>query len=120
MAGWKVKFNRLGAVAKAMPRELGDGVTEVAEAMARELKTTLWVDTGVVRRVTTERDQGTLHSEVAVGWYLAHGFYSGFQEFGVASRGIPARPIVAPTAHIYEPKYALEMAEKVKDACDAT
>lgn len=118
--GWKVRFNRLGAVGKAMPRELADGVDEVSDAMARELKTTLWIDKGTVRRVTTAREQGKLHSEVAVGWYLGHGFYSGFQEFGVAAYGRAPRPIVTPTAHAYEPKYRLEMAEKVKDACDAT
>lgn len=117
--GWRVKMNRLGAVGRAMPRELDDGVQDVADSMVRELKTTLWVDSGVIRRVTTERGNGTgLHAEVDVGWYLGHGFYSGFQEFG--TRRQAARPIVTPTAHAYEVQYRLEMAEKVKDACDAT
>lgn len=117
--GFKVRYNRLGAIGKAMPRELQDGVDDVSDSMVRELKTTLWIRTGKIRRVTTEHDQRKLHAEVWVGYYLGHGFYSGFQEFGVASRGIAPRPIVAPTAHVFEPKYALEMAEKVKDACDA-
>jgi HK97 gp10 family phage protein len=115
--GFTVKYNYFGAIAAAMPREIDDGVVEVAEAMTRELKTTLWEDSGMIRRVTTERNVGRFHAEVAIGWYLGHGFYSGFQEFG--TRRQAARPIVTPTAHVYEPKYRLEMAEKVKDACDA-
>ncbi len=114
---WRKKFNYLGAVARALPRELDDGVVEVADAMTRELKSTLWVHSGMIRRVTTERNQGPLHAEIAIGWYLGHGFYSGFQEFG--TRRQAARPIVTPTAHLYEIQYKLEMAERVRAACDA-
>jgi hypothetical protein len=119
MAGWRVRSNHLGAIGKKMPRELDDGVDEVAEAMVRQLKATLWVDSGMIRRVTTEKSGQPLHSEVQVGWYRWRGFYSGFQEFGVASRGIPARPIVTPTAHQHERQYRLEMAERVRKACEA-
>lgn len=115
--GWRVKYNHLAAVAKALPREMDDGVKEVADSMVRELKATLWVDSGTIRRVTTERNQGPLHAEVAIGWYLGHGFYSGFQEFG--TRRQAARPIVTPTAHRHELQFRLEMAQKVRDACDA-
>jgi len=119
MGGWTVKYNNFGAIARRMPRELADGVDEVAESMVRELKTILWKDTGMIRRVTTERGLSRMHAEVDVGWYLGQGFYSGFQEFGVPAYGRPPRPIVAPLAHQYERQYRLEMAEKVRKACDA-
>jgi hypothetical protein len=116
--GWRVKSNRLGTVAKRLPRKLDDTVVDVADAMVRDLKANLWVRTGTIRRVTTERNERKLHAEVWVGYYLGHGFYSGFQEFGVASRGIPARPIVGPTAHRMEPQYRLEMEQAIREACD--
>lgn len=115
--GLRVKYNYLGAIAAALPVEIDDGVEEAAEALTRELKSTLWVHSGMIRRVTTERDVRKYHAEVDIGWYLGHGFYSGFQEFGTYRQA--ARPIVTPTAHLYEVQYRLEMAEKVRTACDA-
>lgn len=117
--GWHVRYNHLGAVARKMPRELRLGVDDVSEAMVRELKTVLWKDTGMIRRVTTERGMSRLHAEVDVGWYLGQGFYSGFQEFGVAAYGRAPKPIVAPMAHRYERQYRLEMGERVRRACEA-
>lgn len=117
--GWTVKYNHFGAIAARLPHELADGVDDAAESMVRELKTVLWKDTGMIRRVTTDRGLSRMHAEVDVGWYLGQGFYSGFQEFGVASRGLAPRPIVAPLAHQYERQYRLEMAEKIRTACDA-
>lgn len=115
--GWRVRSNHFGAIGVALPRNIDDGVQEVAEAMARELKATLWVDTGMIRRVTTEHAEGKMHAVVWVGYYLGHGFYSGFQEFG--TRKQVARPIVGPTAHRYEPQYAKEMGQQVREACAA-
>ena len=117
--GWRVRSNHLGAIGRKMPRELEGGVEEVADAMVRKLKATLWVDTGMIRRVTTEKETRSLHAEVWVGYLYGHGFYSGFQEFGVAAYNRPARPIVTPTAHQHERQYRLEMAERVKKACEA-
>lgn len=117
--GWRVRSNHLGAVGKRMPRELDEGVVEVADSMTRKLKATLWFDSGMIRRVTTEKDIRPLHAEVWVGYYLGHGFYSGFQEFGVAAYHRPARPIVTPTAHQHERQYKMEMAERVRKACEA-
>lgn len=119
MAGWNVRFNRLGAVAKSLPRKMDSQVVDVSESMTRRLKTSLWVDTGVIRRVTTEKGTRRLHAEVWVGYYLGKGFYSGFQEFGVAAYGRPARPIVAPLAHVMTRQYHLEMAQAVREACEA-
>lgn len=119
MGGWRVKYNRLGHVGRAMPKEIDAAVVEVAESMTRRLKSTLWFDRGTIRRVTTEKDLRSMHAEVWVGYYLGKGFYSGFQEFGVASRGIAPRPIVAPMAHAMERQYRLEMAESIRKACDA-
>lgn len=115
--GWRVKFNHLGAVGRAMPRAIDNEVDEAADAMVLEFKSTLWVDTRLLRRVTTEKNVGPMHAEVQVGFYLEHGFYSGFQEFGTVKQ--PARPIVGPTAHRFEPQYAHEMAEAVREACEA-
>lgn len=117
--GWTVKYNNLGAVARAMPKRLADGVDDAGDEMALKFKSILWRDTGMIRRVTTDRSLSRLHVEVAVGWYLGQGFYSGFQEFGVASRGIAPRPIVAPLAHQFERQYRHEMAQKVREACEA-
>ena len=39
------------------------------------------------------------------------------QEWGTVKQA--ARPIVGPTAHVFEPIYAHKMGEAVKEACDA-
>lgn len=115
--GWRVRSNHLGAIGRAMPKEIDDGVVEVADAMVMELKTTLWLDTGRIRRVTRDELSEKFHAEVWVGYYLGSGFYSGFQEFGTVKQA--ARPIVAPTAHRFEPRFAREMEQHVLEACAA-
>lgn len=112
--GVRVRYNHFGAIARAMPRELNRGVDEGAEELATQLKGILWIDTGKIRRVTTDEAAGVLHAEVHVGYYLGHGFYSGFQELGTVKQ--VARPIVGPTAHAFEPRYARIMAVRVARA----
>lgn len=115
--GVRVRYNHFGAIARAMPREINNGVDEAAEELSGILKGILWIDTGKIRRVTTDEAAGAMHAEVHVGYYLGHGFYSGFQEFGTVKQ--VARPIVGPTAQAFEPRYARIMAVKVARAVSA-
>jgi HK97 gp10 family phage protein len=112
-----VKRNDLPAIIAALPRAIDDGVDETANDMATELKGTLWVDTGLIRRVTVDKPEGVLHAEIWIGYNRGHGFYSRFQEWGTVKQA--ARPIVGPTAHRYEGIYAKNMARAVKRACNA-
>jgi len=100
-----------------MPRRIDDAVNEVATDMTNEFKTTLWIDTGLLRRVTTERLAGLNHAEVWIGYNRGHGFYSRFQEWGTVKQA--ARPIVGPTAHAYEPVLAEKMTKAVQRAARA-
>lgn len=114
----RVRFNHLPAVIAAMPRELDDGVDEAADGLALILKSTLWVDTGMIRRVTAVKDESRpMHAAIDVGFYLGKGFYSGFQEFGTHKQA--PRPIVLPTAEVFRGRYLEEMGQKVRDACGA-
>jgi HK97 gp10 family phage protein len=115
--GWHVRYNHLGAVAAAMPKAIGGQVDDTARKMVAEFKTTLWVDTGMIRRVTSVHGQSHNHAEVWIGYNRGHGFYSRFQEWGTIKQN--ARPIVGPTAHRYEPLYAKAMADSVRKACNA-
>lgn len=115
--GVTVKYNNFGAIAYEMPRNIDEAVLAEAEDIADELKKTLWIDTGLVRRVTVARDLGRYHAEVWIGYNRGHGFYSRFQEWG--TRFQAARPIVGPTAHQHEPKYAKRMTKAVQEACRA-
>jgi HK97 gp10 family phage protein len=115
--GWTVKFNHLGAVAEALPQRINKEVQDVADAMALELKSTLWVDTGMIRRVTTSKDDNVMHAQVDIGYNRGHGFYSRFNEWGTIKQA--ARPIVGPTAERFRPRYEQEMAQSVSEACDA-
>lgn len=112
--GVRVKYNHLGAIAREMPKAIDQTVDDVAQSMARELKTTLWVDTGLVRRVTVDRSWGRNHAEVWIGYNRGKGFYSRFKEWG--TRKQRAQPIVGPTAHRYEQILAREMAIAVARA----
>lgn len=113
--GVRVRYNHLGAVARAMPVEIDRAVDDTAQAIVRELKLTLWVDTGMIRRVTVDRGQGQNHAEVWIGYNRGRGFYSRFQEWGTVKQR--ARPIVGPTAHRYEAHYRRRMVEAVVKAC---
>lgn len=115
--GIHVRYNHFGAIAYAMPREIDDAVLKEAEDMAKELKTTLWIDTGLVRRVTVARDLGRYHAEVWIGYNRGKGFYSRFQEWGTYKQR--ARPIVGPTAHQHEKIYKATMTAAVRKACQA-
>lgn len=115
MAGWTVHSNKLPIIIGRLPRAIDDEVDEAGEDLAAVLKGILWVDTGMIRRVTTNHPPGANHTEVQIGFYRGHGFYSGFQEFG--TRRQLARPIVVPTAHIFEPTYASNMGRAVRRAC---
>lgn len=115
--GVTVKYNHLPAIIAAMPKEIADGVGDAADDLTETFKATLWIDTGLVRRVTSVHDERALHAEVWIGYNRGHGFYSRFQEWGTVKQA--ARPIVGPTTHAYEPAYAKNMADHVKKACNA-
>lgn len=115
--GVRVRYNHFGAIARAMPKAIDGCVDDVANMMARELKTTLWKDTGLVRRVTVDRARGRNHAEVWIGYNRGKGFYSRFQEWGTVKQR--ARPIVGPTAHRFERTLAREMAIAVARATTA-
>ena len=115
MAGVRVKRNDFPKIIKKLPRAIDEEVDEGAADLSSALKSRLWVDTGLLRRVTTDHPPGRFHAEVYVGYYLGHGFYSGFQECG--TRRQVARPIVVPTSFEFEPVYAGNMARAVRNAC---
>lgn len=112
-----VRYNHLPAVIAALGEGIDDAVDETANDMASDLKVTLWVDTGLIRRVTVDKPAGVLHAEVWIGYNRGHGFYSRFQEWGTVKQA--ARPIVGPTAHRYEAIYAKKMANAIRQACNA-
>jgi HK97 gp10 family phage protein len=112
-----VKYNHLPAVAAALPKAIDRQVDETANDLSTELKGTLWIDTGLVRNVTVDRPEGSLHAEVWIGYNRGRGFYSRFQEWGTSRQA--ARPIVGPTAHRFERIYAKDMAQSVRKACNA-
>lgn len=116
MAGWRVDFNHLPKIIERLPRAIDSEVDDAGEDLAATLKGILWIDTGMIRRVTTNHPPGENHTEVQIGYYRGHGFYSGFQEFG--TRRQVARPIVVPSAHAFEPVYASNMGRAVKKACE--
>jgi HK97 gp10 family phage protein len=113
--GVRIKYNHLPIIIDRLPKAIDDEVGEAAEDIAAVLKVTLWIDTGMVRRVTTDRAYGGMHAEVWIGYNRGHGFYSRFNEWGTVK--MKARPIVGPTAHAYEPVYANQMSRAVRKAC---
>lgn len=115
--GVRIKYNHLPAVIERLPKAIDAAVDDLASDMATEFKTTLWVDTGLVRRVTVDRSRGRNHAEVWIGYNRGRGFYSRFQEWGTVKQR--ARPIVGPTAHRYEAVYRAKMAVAVAKACAA-
>lgn len=112
----RVRKNKFPTIISRLPDAIDDEVQTAAEDLSGYLKGVLWVNSGMIRRVTTEHEGGSMHSEVWVGYYLGRGFYSGFQEFGTVKQA--ARPIVGPAGFEYEPVYASNMSKAVRRACD--
>lgn len=92
-----------------------DGVTKAGEELVTELKSALWHYWGYAERSTqTYPLAGGIavgvgrHGTGSAGW----GFYVGYREFGSAVT--PARPVVVPTAHAFEPKFGEVVAAEVR------
>ena len=115
MAGIRVKWNRLPGIVARLPQAIDEEVDEAGKDLAGYYRRVIWRDSGLLRRVTNPETAGRNHAEVEVGYYLGHGFYSGFQEFG--TRKQVARPMVVPGAHIFEPIYAANMGRAIRKAC---
>ena len=113
--GWRIKKNDLPEIAHRLPHDVDKAVQNAADHLGTLLSAVVWKRTGMISRVTTARSRGAMKAEVAVGWYLGRGFYSGFQEFG--RRGQAARPIVVPTAQGFVPEYISAMSDAVRRAC---
>ncbi len=113
--GWTVKYNRLGEIAASLPHHLEDGIDQSGQELADLLRPIVWKDTGVVLSTIKERGPGRLHATVWVGDHKGRGFYSRFLEWGTVK--MRARPIVGPTALLFEPRYAQIMAQAVRTAC---
>lgn len=115
----KVKSNRVPAVEKAMPDKVDGAVKAEARDMAAELKAIVWYRYGYIKGATVPRTATPqYHAEVWVGYNREQGFYSRFQEWGTIYQA--PRPLVGPTAHEHEPKFAKRMADAVREACSAT
>ena len=115
--GVRVRSNRLGAIADALPREIANAVTEAADSLEQALESRVWIDTGVIKSTVNPRPQGPMHAEVIVGNVQGRGFYARFHEFGTVKMG--ANPVVGPTAHEFEPVYAQIMTQAVRKAVRA-
>jgi hypothetical protein len=115
--GWRIKRNDFPDIIRKMPKEIDQAVQDMADDLAIALADRVWVDTGVVQRGIDVYERRDMHARVGVGWYLASGFYTGFQELG--TRRQAARPVVVPTAHEAEPIFAAYVEKAVKRACGA-
>lgn len=113
--GWRVKRNDFPKVLRAMPREIDKGLEAAADDLATTLRPLIWFDTGVLKSTISNRERGIRHIEVVVGWNTGAGFYAAYQEFG--TRHQAPRPIVGPTAHIFEPQLRQWMTIHVRRAC---
>ncbi len=113
----RVRYNRLPAIMKELPRKIDGAVDEEARIMAQELEQAVWFRYGYVKDATSARTRGRYHAEVWCGLNRSTGFYSRFQEWGTVNQ--QRRPVVGPTAHAHEPIYARRMTKAVRDACDA-
>lgn len=111
-----VRRNSIPAVMRALDKVEEDGPMDEARLMAGELARKVWHLYGYIEQATFARGLGD-GAEVVCGINRGHGFYSRFNEWGTIYQA--PRPIVGPTAHAHEPIYARNMAEAVREACNA-
>lgn len=115
--GWRVKRNDFGAVARALPDAIDGAVQDMGGDLGDVLKERGWKRTGTAVSTIEVRDKGVHAVEVAFGWYLGRGFYTGFQEDGTVHQA--PRPVVRPAAHEAEPIFAAYVEKAVKRASEA-
>lgn len=117
MGGWHVRRNEFPKIIRALPKAIDDQVDEDGNDLSQDIAEVIWKDTGLLSRITASHPAGSNHCEISVGYYLGHGFYSGFQEFGTRKQA--ARPIVGPLANAYGATiFPKNMGNAVRQACD--
>jgi len=108
----RVKRNRLGAIAAALPGAIGQGVQDSARNLRTDLEPKLWRRTGELVTTAVVVQTGPMSAVVGVGEEGGHGFYAGFQEWGTSKQA--ARPVVGPAGHQHEPVFVRDVAEAVR------
>lgn len=112
----RLRRNRIPAVRAAISQEIKGALDDMAEDLTNALEDRVWKDTGVLQGTVDTIERWEHHAKIAIGFYLGHGFYSGFQEQGTVKQA--ARPVVVPTAHESEPIFASYVEKALKRACN--
>jgi HK97 gp10 family phage protein len=110
-------YSKLPDVARAIPREEENGIDTSAQELIDLLKGAVWKRHGYISASIKDHSLDPLLADIWIGNIGEIGFYSGFQEFGTIKQA--ARPIVAPTAHMFEPRFIVIMAEALRKAARA-
>ena len=109
--------SRLPQVAAAIPREEEQAIGEFSSELIDMLKGAVWKRWGYIGASVKDHSLDPLRADIWIGEIGAIGFYSGFQEFGTKRQA--ARPVVAPTAHMMEPRLVVVVSEHLRQAARA-
>lgn len=110
-------YSKLPDVARAIPKEEADGLEAFATELIEALKSEVWKRHGYISASVTNHSLDPLFADIWIGNIGGLGFYSGFQEFGTKKQA--PRPVVAPTAHLMEPRFVQIMSEHLRQAARA-
>jgi hypothetical protein len=109
--------SRLPQVAAAIPREEEQAISEFSQELVDTLKGAVWKRWGYVGASVKDHSLDPYRADIWIGAVGAIGFYSGFQELGTKNQA--ARPVVAPTAHMMEPRLVVIVSEHLRQAARA-
>jgi HK97 gp10 family phage protein len=110
-------YSKLPAIAHALPDEEEKAIDVFAEELIMALKGAVWKRHGYIGASVKDHSLDPLKADIWIGVIGAIGFYSGFQEFGTVKQA--ARPVVAPTAHMMEPRLVAIVSDHLRQAANA-
>lgn len=110
-------YSKLPDIARAIPHEEEQGIDDAAQELIDLLRGAVWKRRGFIGASIKDHSLDPLAADIWIGIIGEIGFYSGFQEFGTVKQA--PRPIVAPTAHMFEPRFVQIMSEHLRKAARA-
>jgi hypothetical protein len=113
----KIVFSNLPAIARAIPEKEEEAVDNFSEELMTAIRTRIWRRYGYTSASVKDHSLDPLSADIHIGERGALGFYSRFQEEGTVNQ--PPRPVVRPVAHLFEPRFAVIVAAKLKEAVRA-
>lgn len=113
----RLVYSKLPEIAKAIPEKEEKAIDDFARELMDALRAGIWRRHGYISASVKDHSLDPLMADIHIGEIGGIGFYSGFQEFGTIKQA--PRPVVGPTAHLFEPRLVAIVSDALREAARA-